>query len=281
MFVAETIPDGTKFEPEEDFTKTWTLKNEGSCTWTADYDVVFVSGNAMDAPAATQLTNAVVPPGASVKISMDFTTPAEAGTYKADFKLRNANGILFGIGDQNKTFWVEIEVEEVAKEPYYEFTRHYCDTNVLWTSTAGDLPCPGILHSDNGWVYKIDNPILETGNYAGAPGLQLHPPDGTNTFIKGIFPQMTVPEGAFFKATVGCYATNNDCDVWFKLNYIVEGSTEKTFAKWQEVQDGKINNVSVDLDDLKGKKVTFILLLESNGSSKQDKAMWFQPMIVK
>lgn len=280
-FVSETIPDGTEFEPEEEFTKTWTLKNAGSCTWTADYDVVFVSGNAMDASAATQLTNAVVPPGASVKISLNLETPDKAGTYKADFKLRNANGVLFGVGDQNKTFWVEIEVKEVAKVTHYDFTQHYCDTNVLWTGTAGDLPCPGILHDDDGWIYKINNPILETGNYAGEPGLQLHTPDGNNTFIKGIFPQMTVPEGAFFKATIGCYATNNDCDVWFKLNYIVEGSTEKTLAKWQEVQDGKVNNVSVDLKDIVGKKVTFILLVESNGSSKQDKAMWFQPLIVK
>jgi hypothetical protein len=279
-FVAETIPDGTDFKPGEEYTKTWTLKNSGSCTWSADYDVVFVSGNAMGAPAATQLTNAVVPPGATVKISLDLTAPSTTGTYKADFKLRNKNGVLFGIGEQNKSFWVEIEVV-VPTETFYDFTQHYCDANVEWTTTAGILACPGSATDDQGWVRAVDSPILETGAIGKKPGLQLHPEFVDNSWIQGTFPQITVPNDAYFTAIIGCYATNNDCDVWFKLNYIVEGGTEKTLAKWQEVQDGKVNNISVDLSSLAGKKVTFILLVETNGSHKQDKAMWYQPLIVK
>jgi hypothetical protein len=27
--------------PGESFTKTWTLKNTGTCQWTSDFDVVF------------------------------------------------------------------------------------------------------------------------------------------------------------------------------------------------------------------------------------------------
>jgi len=49
-FVDETIPDGSQFPPGTAFTKTWTLRNAGSCAWNADYDVVFSSGNPMNAP---------------------------------------------------------------------------------------------------------------------------------------------------------------------------------------------------------------------------------------
>ena len=279
-FVSETIPDGTDYKPGETFTKTWTLKNTGSCTWTADYDVVFVSGNSLSAAAATPLTNAVVPPGETVKISINLKAPSSTGSYKGDFKLRNKNGVLFGIGEQNKTFWVEIDVV-IPTETYYDFTKHYCDAGVTWTSTAGILPCPGSLQDPNGWVFRVIEPLLETGSKGDEPGLQLHPGMTDNSWISGTFPQMTVPEDAYFTATIGCYSTNNDCDVWFKLNYIVEGGTEKTLDKWQEVQDGKVNKISVDLSSLAGKKVTFILLVDANGSYKQDKVLWYEPLIVK
>ena len=36
-----TVPDGTQFAPGEVFTKTWRLKNIGTCTWTPDYDIAF------------------------------------------------------------------------------------------------------------------------------------------------------------------------------------------------------------------------------------------------
>jgi hypothetical protein len=279
-FVSETIPDGTDFKPGESFTKTWTLKNTGSCTWSADYDVVFVSGNAMGAPAAAQLTNAVVPPGATVKISLDLTAPTTTGSFKGDFKLRNKSGVLFGVGSENKSFWVKVDVV-APTETFYDFTKHYCEANVEWSTNAGILTCPGYATDEEGWVRSVDRPTLETGVTADKPGLQVHPDSVIDSWIKGIYPQITVPSNAYFTATIGCYATNNDCDVWFKLNYIVEGSTEKTLAKWQEVQDGKVNKVAVDLKDLAGKKVTFILRVEANGSYKQDKAMWYQPLIVK
>ncbi len=280
-FVSETIPDGTDVQPGEEFTKTWTLQNAGSCTWNSDYDIVFVNGNSMTAPAATSLTNGLIPKDGTVKISMDFKAPASVGTYQADFKLRNASGVLFGIGEENKPFWVKIDVT-TPTETFYDFTEKVCASGVEWSSLAGGvLPCPGSISAAIGGIVKKDSPILETGKTGSKPGLQVHPGDVNDGWIQGVYPQMTVPEGAYFTATIGCYATNNDCDVIFKLNYIVQGGTEKTLEDWHEVQEGKVNNVAVDLSSLAGKKVTFILLLESNGSYKQDKAMWYQPLIVK
>ena len=273
-FVAETIPDGTDFDPGESFTKTWSLKNAGSCKWEEDFDVVFVDGIAMNAPASQQLTTGTVEPGETVKISMELKAPLAAGTHRGDFKLRNANGALFGVGNDDKTFWVEIEVLGT----FFDFTENACDDDVTWKSGAGELPCPGEDTDTDGWVQIIDKPTLENGAVDNEPGIKVQPEMVTDGWIRGIYPEISVTEGVFFKAIVGCYG-KADCNVKFKLNYKLEGETEKTLATWQEVQDNKFNRVKVDLSSLAGEEVQFILLVEANGSPTNDRALWFGPRI--
>lgn len=106
-----TVPDGSKADPDQHFTKTWRLKNEGSCTWTSDYDLVFSSGDDMGAPPAVQLTAGAVAPGETVDVSVELVAPSTPGTYKGFYKLRNGGGVLFGLEGGNP-FWVEIEVKE-------------------------------------------------------------------------------------------------------------------------------------------------------------------------
>ena len=273
-FVSETIPDGTDFDPGEEFTKTWTLKNSGSCDWTDEFDVVFSEGIAMDAPAAAELTSETIEPGESVTISLDLKAPVAAGTHRGDFKLRNDKGALFGIGKDNKPFWVEIDV----KGTLYDFTDNVCASGVIWKSGAGTLPCPGTIGDSNGWVLKVNNPKLENGAVDNEPGIRVYPQMVNDGWIRGIFPEMTITEGVAFKAIIGCYG-NRNCNVKFKLNYKIDGGTEKTLATWQEVQDGKFNRVTVDLDSLAGENVQFILLVEANGSSTNDAVLWFGPRI--
>jgi hypothetical protein len=105
-----TIPDGTKVDPGQTFTKIWRLKNVGACTWTADYRLVFSSGEQMGAPAALQFTNGTVPPGAEVDVSVDLTAPNSPGTYRGNFKLSNANNVIFALPG-NYPIWVEVKVK--------------------------------------------------------------------------------------------------------------------------------------------------------------------------
>lgn len=105
-----TIPDGEVVEASDTFTKTWRLKNSGSCTWNSDYDLVFDSGNQMNAPASKPLTGGSVAPGANVDVSVDLKAPNSAGTYKAVFQLRDDDGVIFTTGG----IWVEIEVEDAS-----------------------------------------------------------------------------------------------------------------------------------------------------------------------
>jgi hypothetical protein len=111
-FVADvSVPDETSFPPGANFTKTWRLKNVGSCTWTPKYKLVFQSGDAMGAPATITLANANVPPNANLNISVKLTSPQDLGSYQGFFKMRAPDGTVFGIAPNGANpFWVMINV---------------------------------------------------------------------------------------------------------------------------------------------------------------------------
>lgn len=102
-----TIPDGTVLDPNETFTKTWRLRNAGTCTWTPSYAVVFSSGESMNGPVNQALAGNVNP-GQTVDISVELTAPGVAGNYRGYWKLRNAAGVHFS------QFYVDIEVKPLT-----------------------------------------------------------------------------------------------------------------------------------------------------------------------
>lgn len=105
-----TIPDDTKMQPGQSFTKTWRLQNSGTCTWGQGYSIALFSGEGMGAPASAPIP-VEVPPGKSVDISIDMVAPLAAGTYQGNWKLRNAANTWFGIGPgASSPFWVRIVV---------------------------------------------------------------------------------------------------------------------------------------------------------------------------
>jgi hypothetical protein len=112
QFVSDvTVVDNWETTPNDHFTKTWRLRNIGSCTWTSGYSLVFDHGDQMNAPAAQQLTAGTVAPGATVDVSVELLSPAAAGTYQGYFKLRASDSTIFGIGaGANTAFWVKIVV---------------------------------------------------------------------------------------------------------------------------------------------------------------------------
>ena len=105
-----TVNDDTEMTPGQEFTKVWRIVNVGTCTWTPDYQVVFFSGEQMDAPSKIPLGETVAP-NQSVDIRVDMIAPNEPGTYQGNWKLQNTNGDLFGIGPHGESpFWVRIVV---------------------------------------------------------------------------------------------------------------------------------------------------------------------------
>ena len=106
-----TVPDGTVFAPGDTFTKTWRLKNRGTCTWTPDYMLVFASGEKLGETTAVRLPG-YVGPGQTVDVSVTLEAPEDSGKYVGYWMLRNPSGALFGYGDKaNQAFYVEIRVK--------------------------------------------------------------------------------------------------------------------------------------------------------------------------
>jgi len=89
-----TIPDGTTIPAGQYFTKTWKVSNTGSCTWTATYQLVFVSGDSLGGKATA--IGKTVAPGESVDVSVELTSTSAAGTITGNWKLSNDNGQPFG-----------------------------------------------------------------------------------------------------------------------------------------------------------------------------------------
>jgi hypothetical protein len=113
-----TVPDGTSMAAGSTFTKTWRLKNTGTCTWTNAYGLIFDHGERMDAPATMPLTAVNIPPGATGDVSVNLKAPSAAGSYQADFRLRSPDGVVFGIGSSGQgTFWVKIIVPGATGAP--------------------------------------------------------------------------------------------------------------------------------------------------------------------
>jgi hypothetical protein len=94
FLVDVTIPDGTILRPEENFAKTWKVKNTGTCKWTISYAIGFAYGNAMRG-TETKLPNSV-DPGASVDIALNLTAPKATGWYGGWWRLKNGPGDYFG-----------------------------------------------------------------------------------------------------------------------------------------------------------------------------------------
>jgi hypothetical protein len=275
-----TIPDGTAISPGATFTKTWRLKNTGTCTWTTSYALIFVGGEQMKASSQIPLGAEVVS-GSTVDVSVTFTAPTSEGKYHSSWKIKNASGSQFGTGAKNASFYVDIEVKASTTGYALDFAGSFC--NAEWTSGAGTLVCPGVSGDSKGYIQRIDNPVLENGYQDDEPVLLTVPQAQTDGVIRGKFPLYTVRSGDHFQAVLGCVKGAKDCSVKFELSYIIDGeSAIQAAGSWVKTYDGStLVPVDLDLTSLAGKNVRFILTVFANGEMKDDRAQWLAPRIIK
>jgi hypothetical protein len=273
-----TIPDGSNISSGKSFTKTWRLQNVGSCSWNSSYALIFVSGDGMSAPNVVGLPG-TVKPGETLDVTVNLVSPAKKGHYRSYWKLRNASGVLFGIGTQADTaFWVDINVlgqEHIA----YDFVARACDAK--WESNRGTLPCPGIEGDNDGYALQLSDPRMENGTKPNQPGLLTVPRNTKNGFIYGQYPAFKVQEGDHFVTSINCQYNANTCNVLFQLEYQVGDGKVKTLQEWHEVYEGKSYPVDIDLSFLAGKNVRFYLIVSANDSKGKDEALWLAPRILR
>jgi hypothetical protein len=306
QFLADVnIPDGTILQPGAQFTKTWRLKNVGTCAWAKDtYQLVFFSGEKMNGPASAPFPKNVAV-GETVDISVNLTAPSAAGSYRGYWMFKNASGALFGIGTQaNKPWWVDIKVTGPTVTPggpsatpsptatpggptatpvagtAYDFAAKAC-TDGKWFSGAGALPCPGTNGDAKGFVLTVSNPKLETGATDPRPGILTVPQNTQNGYIQGFFPAFKVQSGDRFRATINCESGATNCYVAFRLDYELGGAIKTIWGPFLERYEGQFYNVDADLSALAGQEVKFILTVLASGTAAGDRALWVGPYIYR
>ena len=278
QFVADvTVPDGSRYDPNATFTKTWRLKNSGTCTWSTSYTMVFDSGTQMGSTTSVNLP-ASIAPGQTVDVSVNMTAPSAPGHYFSYWKFKNASGVLFGIGSNaNKSWWVEINVNGTPTTGVaYDFTANA--GSATWSSGAGGLTFPGADGDAKGFALKLDKPVFESNVTASQPGLLVSPQQITNGYIQAQYPDFTVQSGDRFQATVGCQQNATTCYVAMRLDYQV-GNTVRTFWTFREKFEGWTYNANLNLSPLAGQTVKFILYISAYGSPVGDRAIWGNPVI--
>jgi len=283
-------PDGTYVAPGTAFTKTWRIKNVGSCTWTTSYSLVFVNGSQMGGASPIPLTMTVAP-NTTVDLSVNLVAPSTTGNYRGYWMLRNNYSQNFGIGyGGTHAWWVDINVSGSATPAPTptstpsgsvvsfdgDFT-HNTDS-VAWYDGNGSI----VLGSEasEGTVRKITNVNGikledETTYYQNA--LLMHPDD--NGFVRGVFQSYTVLSGDTFAAKIGCEFQKHTCDVIYRVGYLKNGTITYFADAFNEVYEGTTRDVTVDLSSIAGQTVQLVLEVQSNGENVDDFAVWLAPRV--
>jgi hypothetical protein len=92
-FVNETIPDGTQFQPGQQFSKSWTVRNDGNCPWNATYQLVWTGGERMTSVSTVALPDTA--PGGNATLTIAMAAPAQPGNHTGQWQLRDSKGAAF------------------------------------------------------------------------------------------------------------------------------------------------------------------------------------------
>lgn len=197
-FISEDPQDDATFKPGETFTKSWRLKNTGTCTWTGNYRTIYYSGDSISG-AGTKYLNSTVAPGEKVDIVYTFKAPSTAGTYKTLFKLQDDEGVSFA------QFWVQFKVKSTSPT---STPSTFAVTNVNFSSSDAVKTdtCP----------QTFDYQAFITANKAGTVTYHFVFSDGSTST-----PQSITFSGAGAKTVSGTWDLDTTGDYWVKL-YIDE-----------------------------------------------------------
>jgi hypothetical protein len=125
----ETILDGTIMDPGEEFVKSWTLRNAGTCDWSTDTRIVFEEGDLLGAPTSVKIDR-VVKPGETYVVEIPMQAPASDGNYTGVWRFTAADGTKMG------KYWVKITVGNPPPEFAVTSVTYYMPHTTI------DMGCP-------------------------------------------------------------------------------------------------------------------------------------------
>jgi hypothetical protein len=236
-----TIPDGTRLDPGKTFSKTWRVRNSGTCTWTPGYAIVFVLGSSMQGAQVIPLSGQI-PAGSEVDLTVQLQAPMSNGDYEGFWKLRNGSGALFGIGDNgNSPIWVRIIVGPKPEPKITEWRGEYYDNSKL----AGDYV---LIRNDKNVDFNWNN---------GSPDKDV-PSDG--------FSARWTRKLTFEKAIYRFHLRMDDgAALWVDDRLVID--------QWKQ---GASREVTVDLELVKGEHAIKVEYFEAGGSARV--SFWWEKL---
>ncbi len=109
-FVADiSIPDGKIMLPGTTFTKTWQIRNVGSCPWDTSHKLYLDRGDALTDTTSIPLTKTVYP-GDAVNLAVAMTAPTAEGVYTGYWRIATPYGGSFGVSSFDNALIVKITV---------------------------------------------------------------------------------------------------------------------------------------------------------------------------
>jgi hypothetical protein len=245
-----TIPDDTTIPAGNAFTKVWRVVNTGSCNWTAEYAVVFFSGEQMDAPDEVFIDQPVAP-GQSIDIDVTMVAPPEKGTYQGNWMLQNPSGDLFGLGpNANDSFWVRIVVVEPEDTPTPTATQ-VPSPDVLVSGSVTLNPNEsidldslqlGIADTDMTYAQIIDNGVV-TGHQLNTISGAISALFGSSqpdygSCLSASMATLTIDLQAAGSGTYYCYTTNQGLIGWLRFDGLddVTNQVTITILTWASVE---------------------------------------------
>ena len=90
-----SVPAGTVFQSEQQFTKSWKVQNTGTCDWVYRYHLVHISGDDVGGRDPVSLGK-VIEPAKWTTLTITLRAPRAPGTYTSTWRLADQSGTVFG-----------------------------------------------------------------------------------------------------------------------------------------------------------------------------------------
>lgn len=131
-----STPNGTVLRPNESFTRTWKVVNNGTCDWLYGFRLVPVSGFQF-ASDSIGVHNAPVKPGEWREFSVGARAPDDAGTFTQYWQLSDGAGHNFGT---MLSISIIVRAPTRTPQPTSTSTSTSTSTNVPPTNPPTDAP---------------------------------------------------------------------------------------------------------------------------------------------
>lgn len=135
IILETSTADTSRARPGSLITKSWKIKNSGTCIWTSEYHAVFRGDSRMNAPAALPIGEAPVLPQSELELSVTLKAPEKPGIYPGGYRLLAADDQpVYLENGQDNFLWINLTVLETPAGPEQ-------------TAGPGPIPSPTLANS--------------------------------------------------------------------------------------------------------------------------------------